>query len=85
MEYFSNSKKPDIFSPYTQLAYVLPKDNLYLLPKEKELWLLKNYKEYYPDNYNFIWAYCRYFWEAHPIVKGIPIPELNNIDTILRS
>lgn len=84
MDYFTKQETQHIFSPYTQLAYVLPKDNLYLLPKEKEQWLLKHYKNYYPEHFTFVWAYCRYFWEAHPIMVDLPMVELNHIDKQLQ-
>jgi hypothetical protein len=33
---------------------------------------LTKYKENYPIFYDFTWGFCRYFWEAHPV-----LPELN--------
>ena len=58
-------------SPYTQLAYVLPKADLNLLPKRMCDFLLKNYSELYPENVVFKWAFCRYFWECHPVLPEI--------------
>lgn len=63
--------------PYTQLAYVLPKSNLHLLPKKIQGFLLDNYSELYPDKFNFKWAFCRYFWESHPLLPDIPIELLD--------
>ena len=63
--------------PYTQLAYVLPKSNLYLLPKKIQGFLLDNYSELYPDKFDFKWAFCRYFWESHPLLPDIPIELLD--------
>jgi len=27
----------------------------------------------YPEKYDFEWAFCRYFWEAHPLLPDIPM------------
>jgi 5'-3' exonuclease len=63
-------------SPYTQLCYVLPKSYHYLLPRPIEIYLNEKYKYYYPESYEFKWAFCRYFWEAHPILPEINIDEI---------
>ena len=52
-------------SPYVQLAYVLPKSQLYLLPPHIRTLLLEKYPQFFPDSVEFKWAFCRYFWEAH--------------------
>ena len=64
------------FHPYTQLSYVLPRNNLYLLPKKIQGFLLDNYSNLYPEEYKFQWAFCRYFWESHPILPEITNDEL---------
>ncbi len=63
-------------SPEVQLAFVLPPVALrkYLdiggeLITEHPEW----FEEDVPD---FIWAYCRYFWEAHIDLPDIDIYEL---------
>jgi len=73
---FIKQERVGAFSPYTQLAYVLPSANLELLPRKLSEFLRKNYIELYPENYEFQWAFCRYFWESHPI-----LPEIS--DTLL--
>jgi 5'-3' exonuclease len=72
MNFIKNGKQTS-FSPYTQLAYVLPSSNLELLPKNICVFLKDNYSELYPDNYDFQWTFCRYFWESHPL-----LPEISN-------
>ena len=44
-----------------QLCYVLPKNSLHFLPLRIKNYLLSNYAEYYRLNYEFTWAYCKYF------------------------
>lgn len=68
-------KKPKIISPYTQLAYVLPKNSLNLLPK-KIFNNISDYSSWYSDECEFKWNYCRYFWESHVIMPEIPIETL---------
>jgi len=72
------------FSPYLQLAYVLPGSQLSLLPSVMTHFLREKYHHFYPEQYDFIWAFCRYFWEAHPILPDIPMDVLEDLDTILR-
>ena len=70
-----------LFNPVTesvQLCYVLPKSSLNLLPKNLGQALLINYKSWYKSDCNFIWAYCRYFWEAHVVMNEIDIGELEH-------
>lgn len=57
---------------YVQLCYVLPKMSLSLLPKELYETLLTKYAHYYPVDCEFMWAYCKYFWECH-----VELPEID--------
>jgi 5'-3' exonuclease len=79
-EFISNSIVARPFHPYTQLAYVLPKDSLDILPLKIKIFLLKNYPEFYPEKYSFEWAFCRYFWESHPNLPSIDSTLLKQID-----
>ena len=64
-----------------QLSYVLPKNSLYLLPKKIETVLLKNHDNLYRNDYEFQWAYCKYFWESHVEFPDININELQTTIT----
>ena len=69
------------FNPVTeivQLCYVLPRQSLHLLPKGLGQALITNFSDWYPDNCDFVWAYCRYFWESHAIMNEIDIKELEH-------
>jgi 5'-3' exoribonuclease 1 len=73
------AEKP--FNPVTeivQLCYVLPKHSLNLLPKNLGQALQKNYKNWYRSDCEFVWAYCRYFWESHVQMNEIDIAELEH-------
>jgi 5'-3' exonuclease len=74
----SNSERP--FSSHVQLSYVLPQAKLDLLPKDIERFLKTNYKELYPEKYDFCWAFCRYLWEAHPLLPEISVDLLEQWD-----
>lgn len=75
MDFIDESKSSNTrpFSPEVQLSYVLSYSNLHLLHKPICQFLKTNYQELYPDNYKFQWAFCRYFWEAHPMLPEIPL------------
>jgi len=72
--------KPNKNVPVTanvQLAYVLPKNQLHLLPDIYYTFLLDKYGDLYPDkNYKFKWLFCRYLWESHICLPDIPIEEI---------
>jgi len=62
-----------------QLCYVLPKNSLHFLPIRIKNYLLSNYAEYYRLDYEFTWAYCKYFWECHVNFPSIEISQLEEI------
>lgn len=68
------------FSSQVQLSYVLPFAKLDLLPNGITQFLKTNYSELYPEKYDLCWAFCRYLWEAHPILPNISIDLLEQWD-----
>ena len=76
MEFIDNSKITKPVSELVQLCYVLPKQSLHLLPTGLYNSLLKEKNEWYKTNCEFLWAYCKYFWESHVLLPEIDINEL---------
>ena len=70
----SNDYKP--VSPLVQLAYVLPKHSMQMLPQELHMELIEKNRHWYPVDCEFMWAFCRYFWESHVELPEIDIQEL---------
>lgn len=65
-------------SELVQLCYVLPRSSLHLLPQKLYHLLIQNHDEWYKSDCDFVWAYCRYFWESHVEMNEIDINELEN-------
>jgi 5'-3' exoribonuclease 1 len=74
---FVDNKKPAPVSELTQLSYVSPKESLSLLPPKLHERL--NQTNWYRNDCDVVWAYCRYFWEAHVLLPEIDIDELEGI------
>ena len=68
--------KPNPVSELVQLSYVLPKQSLHFLPEKLYNSLLRDHNDWYDSDCDFVWAYCRYFWEAHVLLPHIDIDEL---------
>jgi 5'-3' exonuclease len=73
---FVENIKPTPVTELVQLCYVLPKQSLHLLPEKLYKNLITNKIHWYDTNCTFVWAYCRYFWEAHVNLPHIDINEL---------
>ena len=63
--------------PLIQLAYVLPRNKLYLLPQRMKDFLLCNYSHLYPEKVKLQWAFNRYLWESHICLEEVPMSVLN--------
>jgi 5'-3' exonuclease len=66
--------KREPYSVDLQLAYVLPRAKLDL--SKHSAFLLQKYPENYPEKYEYQWAFCRYFWEAHPILPEVDLEKI---------
>ena len=76
---FLKRKQKDPIEDLVQLCYVLPKQNLNLLPVEVNIVLLQRLGHLYGDDYEFKWAYCRYFWESHAELPRLHIETLEDV------
>lgn len=73
------ANKPD--NPVTelvQLCYVLPRQSLQFLPEQLYKSLVREKLHWYGTDCEFHWAYCKYFWEAHPNLPYIDVDELED-------
>ena len=76
---FVHQKPEDPVLPLVQLSYVLPPTSMDLLPLSVKVKLLKEKPDWYIGNYNFLWAFCKFFWEAHVDLPDIDIEELEEL------
>jgi len=74
----------NIIHPHLLLSYVLPRDSLNLLPPNIHNYLLKNYENHYKEDYEFIYAFCKYFYEGHVKFPRLDFKEFSdNINKII--
>ena len=74
----------NIIHPHLLLSYVLPRDSLNLLPPNIHNYLLKNYENHYKEDYEFIYAFCKYFYEGHAKFPHLDFKEFSdNINKII--
>ena len=78
---FVNDKPKNPVSEIVQLCYVLPRASLNLLPQKLYFELIRHHDEWYKGNCDYIWAYCKYFWESHVEMNEINIEELEQFVT----
>jgi 5'-3' exonuclease len=75
---FVPNKELNPVSELVQLCYVLPRTSINLLPNKLSFELLRKYDHWYKGNCDFVWAYCRYFWESHVEMNEIDLDELEH-------
>jgi 5'-3' exonuclease len=73
---------PSPVSDIVQLCYVLPKKYLSLLPKEVYEEIMSKHSDLYVENCEFVWAFCKYFWECH---ADLPHININTLEQLTRS
>jgi 5'-3' exoribonuclease 2 len=76
---FITPTKEKSIEDLVQLCYVLPRANLNLLPIEVNVVLFQHLDHLYGDDYEFKWAYCKYFWESHADLPRLSIETLESI------
>ena len=66
-------------SPLAQLCYVLPPSSMALIPFQLHKKLLAEQPDWYVGNYVFLWAFCKFFWEAHVELPYIEMDVLEGL------
>jgi 5'-3' exonuclease len=75
---FVSLKPASPVTPIVQLCYVLPRQSLQFLPPKLYNALKKQHPDWYPADCEFVWAYCRYFWESHVELPHLDIDDLDS-------
>lgn len=76
---FIEEKPQYTLDPLVQLAYVLPRNSLHLLPHNLYEKLIIEQEKWYKLDYKIIWAFCRYLWEGHVVLPHINISVLEKL------
>jgi 5'-3' exonuclease len=76
---FLKRMEKETIEDLVQLCYVLPRQNMNLLPMDVNIVLMQRLGHLYGDDYEFKWAYCRYFWESHAELPRLHIETLEDI------
>lgn len=80
IDFISPNDKKTSFSPLMQLSYVLPYANHYLLGDAVKKHLNTHYSEYYPEEIQYKWTFCRYFFESHVMLPEMPLDIMEKIE-----
>jgi 5'-3' exonuclease len=78
---FIEYKNPSPVVDLVQLCYVLPKQSLHFLPDNIYNTILTEHNDWYDSDCEFMWAYCKYFWEAH---VQLPHIDINELETFIK-